>query len=336
MQPYLTATASKAVQPADYAAPSVKEWAGKPVSRSFKLEIKKAVHTLNAFLGSPDDVIVRKLLDRAHGIALLSIVKVGFVGAAHGGGGLVLAKDQQSLQWSAPCAIGCCGVSIGAQVGGELNTVLLILNKPEAVAAFSGAASFTLGANLGVALGPVGRTIEGTGVAGYSGSAACYAYSMSRGAFAGVALDGTVIFTRDRLNHTFCKTHTRRHAILRAIPAPHASSPPPPPPPPPPPRPALSWPSAGSSAMQDLLWADRLRVLWPRPVGTDGHPASATQLLSGRIAPPRAAEPLYRALKTHSARKPRIQFAPHAQLVYAPACALRTARPLTPPFGARP
>ena len=28
-----------------------------------------------------------------------------------------------------------------------------------------------------------------------------------------------------------------------------------------------------------------------------GHPASATQLLSGKIPPPRAAEPLYRTLR---------------------------------------
>ena len=60
-----------------------------------------------------------------------------------------------------------------------------------------------VGLNLSVAAGPVGRQIEGTGVAGGKGKAACYAYAVSRGAFAGVALDGTVLFTRDRLNHTF-------------------------------------------------------------------------------------------------------------------------------------
>ena len=41
------------------------EWAGKPVSRSFKLEIKRAVHTLSSFLGTgyaalPDDAWVRR------------------------------------------------------------------------------------------------------------------------------------------------------------------------------------------------------------------------------------------------------------------------------------
>ena len=183
----------------------------------------------------PDDGVVRRLLDGASGIALLSIVKVGFLGAFQGGGGLVLARERTSGQWSAPCAIGCAGASVGFQVGGEFNTVLLILNTEEAVNAFSGTGSVRLGANISVALGPIGRTLEGAGVAGSGATAACYAYSVSRGSFAGVALDGTVVFTRDRLNHVFY-----------------------------------------------------------------GHPASAKQLLSGRIAPPRAAEPLYRALRTHT------------------------------------
>ena len=42
MQPYLTATLSKAVQAPDFSPPTMKEWAGKPISRSFKLELKSA------------------------------------------------------------------------------------------------------------------------------------------------------------------------------------------------------------------------------------------------------------------------------------------------------
>jgi lipid-binding SYLF domain-containing protein len=235
MQPYLTATLSKAVQAPDFTEPSLKEWAGKPISRSFKLEIKKAVHNLNGFLGMPDDGMVRRLLDRAHGVALLSIVKAGFLFAPCGGGGLIMARDQTSGQWSAPCAVGCAGLSAGLLAGAEFNTVMLILNTPEAVASFSGSASVTLGANLSVAVGPIGRALEGTAVGGAGAAAACYSYSVSRGAFAGISLDGTLIFTRDRLNHVFY-----------------------------------------------------------------GHPASAKQLLSGRIAPPRAAEPLYRALRSQT------------------------------------
>ena len=78
------------------------------------------------------------------------------------------------------------------QVGGELNEILLVLNTREALASLMGSTQVKLGLNLSVAMGPVGRQIEGTGVAGGKGSAACYAYAVSRGAFAGVALDGTV------------------------------------------------------------------------------------------------------------------------------------------------
>ena len=56
----------------------------KPISRSFKMEIKKAVHNLQSFLGMPDDAWVRRLLDTAHGVALLSVVKLAFVGGLQG------------------------------------------------------------------------------------------------------------------------------------------------------------------------------------------------------------------------------------------------------------
>tara|TARA_B100000780_G_scaffold64253_1_gene41998 strand:- start:325 stop:648 length:324 start_codon:yes stop_codon:yes gene_type:complete len=82
-------------------------------------------------------------------------------------------------------------------VGGELNEILLILNTREALASMMGSTQVKLGLNLSVAMGPVGRQIEGTGVAGGRGSAACYAYAVSRGAFAGVALDGTVRCIQD-------------------------------------------------------------------------------------------------------------------------------------------
>ena len=52
------------------------------------------------------------------------------------------------------------------QAGFELNTVLLILNTAEALEAFMGSAQLTLGANLSVAVGPIGRHAEATGVAG--------------------------------------------------------------------------------------------------------------------------------------------------------------------------
>jgi lipid-binding SYLF domain-containing protein len=58
--------------------------------------------------------------------------------------------------WSAPSAILLLGVGGGVQFGAEVGALLLVLWTDAAVAAFSGS-QFTLGADVGVALGPVGR-----------------------------------------------------------------------------------------------------------------------------------------------------------------------------------
>jgi len=57
----------------DFGSPTLLEWVGKPVSRSFKLEIKKAVHTLKSFLGMPDDEMVRRLVTKCHGVQVHDI-----------------------------------------------------------------------------------------------------------------------------------------------------------------------------------------------------------------------------------------------------------------------
>ena len=75
MQAHLASKFSKASMQPDFNKPTAYDWIAKPVSRSFRLDIKKAVHALNAFLGRPDDKIVRQLIANAHGLALLSVMK---------------------------------------------------------------------------------------------------------------------------------------------------------------------------------------------------------------------------------------------------------------------
>ena len=76
---------------------------------------------------------------------------------------------------------------------------MIILNTQEAVKAFAQGGNFTLGANLSVAVGPVGRSAE----AGVSPRAAIYTYSRSQGIFAGISLEGTVIATRYAVNEEY-------------------------------------------------------------------------------------------------------------------------------------
>jgi len=67
------------------------------------------------------------------------------------------------------------------------------------VEAFSKQGNVTLGGNLSVAAGPLGRSAE----AGVSLQSAIYSYSRSQGFFAGVSLEGTVIGVKDDYNQAY-------------------------------------------------------------------------------------------------------------------------------------
>ena len=101
--------------------------------------------------------------------------------------------------WSGPSAIGTGGIGAGLQAGVEVTEFVIVLNTPAAVDAFAKQANVTLGGNLSVAAGPVGRTAE----AGVGLQAAVYTYSRSQGLFAGISLEGTVIATRDGVNAAY-------------------------------------------------------------------------------------------------------------------------------------
>jgi len=101
--------------------------------------------------------------------------------------------------WSGPSAIGTGGLGVGFQAGVEVTEFVMVLNTPAAVEAFSKQGNVTLGGNLSVAAGPLGRTAE----AGVSLQSAIYSYSISQGFFAGVSLEGTVISVRDDANEAY-------------------------------------------------------------------------------------------------------------------------------------
>jgi len=75
----------------------------------------------------------------------------------------------------------------------------MILNTPAAVEAFSKQTNFTLGGNVGISAGPVGRSAEGA----VGLQSAIYSYSRSQGLFAGVSLEGTAISVKDDYNQAY-------------------------------------------------------------------------------------------------------------------------------------
>ena len=88
------------------------------------------------------------------------------------------------------------------------------------------AGSLTLGGNLSLAVGPLGRNGEAIGSLNTSGKvAAMYSYSKTRGLFGGVSIEGSVIVERQDANAQAYRTDvTAKQLLSGAIPPPEWAS----------------------------------------------------------------------------------------------------------------
>lgn len=130
-----------------------------PYSSTLGSEIRKAAYsTYNLFNLNyiKDKAIPLRLISKAYGLVFLTMIKAGFGIGGRFGTGLVISRLSDG-SWSAPSAIATVGVSWGFLIGCDLTDAVLILNTSDAVRAFTTGGQITLGAEIDVAVGPVGR-----------------------------------------------------------------------------------------------------------------------------------------------------------------------------------
>ncbi|KAI9145331.1 hypothetical protein BKA69DRAFT_1050757 [Paraphysoderma sedebokerense] len=203
-----------------------------PIPSDLASECEKCFKILNDFIQPgvpgrglpPDQFIPTDIIKNAKGVAVLTVIKAGFLWAGRIGSGLVLAKLPNG-SWSAPSAITTAGASFGGQIGAEVTDFVIILNTEDAVKAFSQKGNVTLGGSLSVAAGPYGRTAEvgGSVSAGKNKPVAApvFSYSKSKGLFAGVSIEGSVIVERKDANAKFYKQPVTAAELLSGkIPSP--------------------------------------------------------------------------------------------------------------------
>src|SRR5215469_14309277 len=159
------------------------------------------------------------VVQSAKGIAILRVLKGGFVVSGRIGEGLVIARLPDG-GWSGPSAIGTGGAGFGFQVGGQVTEFVIILNTQAAVDAFAHGGNVEFGGALSVAVGPVGRTAE----AAVLPVAAVYTYSRSQGLFAGASLEGTALVEQSDKNAAYYHRRVTPEQILRGRVAPPASA----------------------------------------------------------------------------------------------------------------
>lgn len=148
-----------------------------------------AAGVLSEVMSAPDQGIPSNLLARAQCIVIVPGLKGGAfgVGAKYGKGFFSCRKGGD---WSAPASVRIEAGSVGFQIGLiETDLVLLIMNRKGAHRLLTD--KFTLGGQGEVAGGPVGRST--TAQTDITLRAEMLSWSRSRGAFAGVSLQGATL-----------------------------------------------------------------------------------------------------------------------------------------------
>lgn len=158
---------------------------------------RNALRVVTEIQEIPEQSIPDKLLDEARAIVVIpDTIKAGLVLGGRRGYGLMSVKTPEGT-WSNPSFIKLTGGSIGFQVGVQSADVVLVFRNDRSLDNIVNG-KFTLGADAGVAAGPVGRNAA----AATDGQlkAEIWSWSRARGLFAGVALDGAVLQIDDAAN----------------------------------------------------------------------------------------------------------------------------------------
>ncbi|MGL4513669.1 MAG: lipid-binding SYLF domain-containing protein [Lacipirellulaceae bacterium] len=161
-----------------------------PAISAEEQRVLDATTVFQEMLGVPAAAIPKAALAGAHGVAIVPrVIKGGFIIGARHGAGVFVGRDAQGT-WHAPVFLTLTGGNIGWQAGVQATDVVLVYRSQRSVDSLL-AGKLTLGADVAAAAGPVGRNASAATDAGLK--AELYSYSRSRGLFAGVSLDGSVL-----------------------------------------------------------------------------------------------------------------------------------------------
>jgi lipid-binding SYLF domain-containing protein len=191
-------------------------------------EAEKAAKILDSFLADPErpqsalNAIPKAVLQRARGLAVFQVLKAGFVFSGKAGSGLVIARLPDG-SWSAPSCIATGGLGWGLQIGADITDFVIVLNSEDAVRAFSLGGNVTIGGGISATAGPIGT--GGSVQASLAHPAPMFSYSKSKGLFAGLSLEGTVLIERKDANRDFYGSPVPARDILGGrVPPPEVAS----------------------------------------------------------------------------------------------------------------
>jgi lipid-binding SYLF domain-containing protein len=156
-------------------------------SRPGEDKIERSLEVIRELATMKDEGIPISLLKKAQGLAILpGVVKAAWALGGQYGSGIAIVKKEDG-SWSNPIFIKLAGGSFGLQLGVQKADLVLVFKSRRGVEEIAGN-KITLGADLSVTAGPIGRSAEAS--TDLEMEAEIYSYSKSKGLFAGLALKG--------------------------------------------------------------------------------------------------------------------------------------------------
>lgn len=172
--------------------------------------IHASARVFHQIMDTPDNAIPQELLESAKCIAIIpGEKKSAFIFGANYGKGLVTCRT--AAGWSAPLLLAISEGSWGLQIGGSSTDVVMIIRSEHVVRSLL-SDKFTLGGDATAAAGPVGR--HAAADTDLKLNAEILTYSRSKGAFAGISLDGAVVQADRTGDHALYGANVERKQIL--------------------------------------------------------------------------------------------------------------------------
>ncbi|CAL5871842.1 uncharacterized protein PFLUO_LOCUS6095 [Penicillium psychrofluorescens] len=141
------------------------------------------------------------VVKQAKGIAVFTTMRTGLWMSGSGGSGVLLARIPETGEWSPPSGIMLHTAGIGFLAGVDIYDCVVIINTTEALNAFK-KVRCTLGGEVSAAAGPVGMGgVLDSEV--HKRQSPIWTYMKSKGLYAGVAVDGTIVIERTDENERF-------------------------------------------------------------------------------------------------------------------------------------
>jgi lipid-binding SYLF domain-containing protein len=161
--------------------------------------VDKAQLTLEAFAsdGQLKDQF-KQLSKEARALFIIpQFMRGAFIFGGAGGSGVLIVRDEQSGKWGDPVFYNIGSASFGAQIGADVSEMVLVVRTKKGLEEFY-TNDFKLGANAGMATGPVGAGMSMQGIA-----ADILSYARQKGAFAGMAVDGAFVSISNDSNQAY-------------------------------------------------------------------------------------------------------------------------------------